>query len=97
MPKYSEQKVCGCYLYFTSECIIEAMHAHANEKGTIRRGAAKFWVHSDGSSTVADKGTLTSQQITGIQKHIKKNLPQMVERWSGFVGISPNQVDFKNR
>lgn len=27
MPKYSEFKIAGCYLYFTSKCIVEAMHA----------------------------------------------------------------------
>ena len=30
MPKYFDFMVCGYYLYFTSHCIIEAMHVHAN-------------------------------------------------------------------
>lgn len=97
MPKYTENKVCDCYLYFTADCIIEAMHAHANEKGTIRRGAAKFWVYSDGSTKVADKGTLSQQQIKGIQNYIKKNLPQMVEKWANFVGVDKSNVEFRNK
>lgn len=28
MPKYFEYKVCGYYLYYTSHCIIEAMHVY---------------------------------------------------------------------
>ena len=31
MPKYYEYKVCGYYLYYTSHCVIEAMHVHATE------------------------------------------------------------------
>lgn len=26
MPKYYQFKICGYYLYYTSHCIIEAMH-----------------------------------------------------------------------
>ena len=29
MPKYYEFMICGYYLYFTSHCVIEAMHVHA--------------------------------------------------------------------
>lgn len=31
MPKYYEFKVCGYYLYYTSSCVIEAMHVHASD------------------------------------------------------------------
>lgn len=30
MPKYFKYKICGYYLYYTSFCIIECMHVHAN-------------------------------------------------------------------
>ena len=29
MPKYYGYKAYGYYLYFTSHCIVEAMHVHA--------------------------------------------------------------------
>lgn len=32
MPKYYEFKVCGYYLYYTSHCVIEAMHVHASDR-----------------------------------------------------------------
>ena len=31
MPKYYGYKVFGYYLYFTSHCVVEAMHAHASD------------------------------------------------------------------
>lgn len=36
MPKYFDFKVSGYYLYYTSHCIIEAMHVHASNKKTHR-------------------------------------------------------------
>lgn len=44
MPKYYEFKVCGYYLYYTSHCIIEAMHVHASDKKLTESGSAKFFV-----------------------------------------------------
>lgn len=35
MPKYFEYKVCGYYLYYTSHCIIEAMHVHASDRKKV--------------------------------------------------------------
>ena len=35
MPKYYEYKVCGYYLYYTSHCIIEAMHVHASDRKKV--------------------------------------------------------------
>lgn len=42
MPKYYEFKVYGYYLYFTSHCIIEAMHVHASDGKLTEQGSAKF-------------------------------------------------------
>lgn len=42
MPKYYEDKICGYYLYFTASCIVEAMHAHASEKGLKGMGRQNF-------------------------------------------------------
>lgn len=35
MPKYYGYKVYGYYLYFTSHCIVEAMHAHAGDREIV--------------------------------------------------------------
>ena len=40
MPKYYSFMVCGYYLYFTSHCIIEAMHVHASDSSLTEEGAA---------------------------------------------------------
>ena len=32
MPKYFAFKICGYYLYFTSHCVLECMHAHASDE-----------------------------------------------------------------
>ena len=52
MPKYYQDKVFGYYLYFTSHCIIEAMHAHASDEELSEAGSAKFFVKSDGSTVI---------------------------------------------
>ena len=44
MPQYTEYMVEGHYLYFTSECIVEAIHAHASDKKLTRYRSAKFWI-----------------------------------------------------
>ena len=38
MPKYYEYKIYGYYLYFTSKCTLEAMHAHASDRSLRKRG-----------------------------------------------------------
>ena len=35
MPKYYDFMICGYYLYFTSHCIVEAMHVHASDPWRI--------------------------------------------------------------
>lgn len=81
MPKYCSEKVCGCYLYFTSHCTMEAMHAHASDHKLKERGSAKFFVKSDGSSVLARKGSLKPKQISGIQEYIKLNYLRMYVQW----------------
>ena len=41
MPKYTNDKVDGYYLCFTSKCIVEAMHVHAC-KSTTKGQSTKF-------------------------------------------------------
>lgn len=50
MPKYFHDKIANHYLYFTSQCIVEAMHVHASDKHLTEADSAKFFVRADGSS-----------------------------------------------
>ena len=40
MPKYSDYKVFNHYLYFTSHCIVEAMHVHAGDEELSEESSA---------------------------------------------------------
>ena len=42
MPKYYPFKIADHYLYFTSECIVEAMHVHASDRKLTEAQSAKF-------------------------------------------------------
>lgn len=44
MPKYYPFKIAGYYLYFTSKCIVEAMHVHASDSKLTEETSAKFFV-----------------------------------------------------
>ena len=63
MPKYFSFKVCGYYLYFTSHCVVECMHAHASDEELTEAGSAKFFVRGDGSSRITNRGKLTEYFI----------------------------------
>jgi hypothetical protein len=91
MPKYFNFKVYGYYLYFTSHCIVEAMHAHASDSKLTERGSAKFFVRSNGDTDVVERGTLTDRDIRRLQGFIKENYLEMYAKWSqrseqGFFG-----------
>lgn len=97
MPKYSDFKIAGCYLYFTSTCIIEAMHAHASDKRLTETGSAKFWVRQDGSTLLAKQGRLTDRQVRKIQEYIKINFISMCEKWADFKGLNDlSEIEFKS-
>ena len=81
MPKYCAEKVFGCYLYFTSHCTLEAMHAHASDRRLTEKRSAKFFVRADGSTVVARKGSLKPRQISGIQEFIRLNYLRMYAQW----------------
>ena len=53
MPKYYDFKVSGYYLYFTSFCVIECMHAHASDRKLTEAGSAKLFVKEDGETVIA--------------------------------------------
>ena len=84
MPKYYEYKIFGYYLYFTSKCTLEAMHAHASDKKLTEAGSAKFFVKSNGDSVVQNRGELNDRDILKIQRFIKENYITMFEKWSEF-------------
>ena len=49
MPKYYPFKIAGYYLYFTSKCIVEAMHVHASDSKLTEETSAKFFVKGKGA------------------------------------------------
>lgn len=91
MPKYYDFKVFGYYLYFTSHCIVECMRVHASDRKLTEAGSAKFFVKSDGSTVLQEKGVLNDREIRGIQSFIRENYREMYLKWSmlsdeGFYG-----------
>ncbi len=52
MPKYYRDRIANHYLYFTSQCIVEAMHVHASGRKMTEYNSAKFFVMSDGSTVL---------------------------------------------
>lgn len=87
MPKYFSFKVAGYYLYFTSKCIIEAMHVHASDSSLTEKGAAKFFVKGNGDSILQEKGCLTDREVNKIQAFIKDNYQSMYDKWSEYSKI----------
>lgn len=81
MPKYFSFKVCGYYLYFTSHCVVECMHAHASDEELTEAGSAKFFVRGDGSSRMTNRGKLMEREASQIQKFIAENYETMYLVW----------------
>ena len=81
MPKYFEFKVCGYYLYYTSHCVIEAMHVHASDGKLTERGSAKFLVRSNGETVVEHIGILNEREVRLIREFIKDNYKEMYLKW----------------
>lgn len=91
MPKYYEFKVYGYYLYYTSSCVIEAMHVHASDKKLTEAGSAKFFVKSNGDTTVERQGILSAREVRKIREFIKRHYKEMYLKWietsdTGFYG-----------
>lgn len=83
MPKYYSFKVCGYYLYFTSKCILEAMHVHASDSKLTEEGSAKFFVKGNGDSVLQERGRLNDREINKIQEFIKDNYQNMYGTLNG--------------
>lgn len=83
MPKYTNDKVDGYYLYFTSKCIVEAMHVHAG-KSTTNGQSTKFWVYEDGSSTMVGKSRMSAKTEKAIKEYIAVNYLDMYATWQRY-------------
>ncbi len=81
MPKYFPYKICGYYLYFTAHCVLECMHAHASDEELTETGSAKFFVRSDGSTRLMNRGRLSEREIRIIQDFIRENYESMYMTW----------------
>ena len=84
MPKYYAFKVAGYFLYFTSKCIIEAMHVHASDKKLTEAGSAKFFVKENGDSVLQEQGVLNDREVRKIQLFIKDNYKEMYLMWEQY-------------
>lgn len=82
MPKYYDFMICGYFLYFTSHCIIEAMHVHASDKKLTEAGSAKLFVKGNGDTEVQTQGKLTDKELRIIRAFIKENYKEMYIKWS---------------
>lgn len=82
MPKYYDFMICGYYLYFTSHCIIEAMHVHASDRQMTEGGSAKLYVKGNGDTIVKNQGILSDKQMRIIRNFIKENYKEMYIKWS---------------
>jgi len=82
MPKYYDFMICGYFLYFTSHCIIEAMHVHASDKKLTEAGSAKIFVKGNGDTEVREQGRLSDKELRIICAFIKENYKEMYLKWS---------------
>ena len=86
MPKYYRDKIADHYLYFTSECIVEAMHVHASDKKLTETNSAKFFVKANGDTVLQKRGDLTDVELNKIERFIKANYLDMYKKWKDFGG-----------
>lgn len=82
MPKYYRFRIADHYLYFTSQCIVEAMHVHASDKKLTEAGSAKLFVKGNGDTEVKEQGRLTNKELRIIREFIKTNYKEMYLKWS---------------
>lgn len=82
MGKYTEERIAGYILYYTMSCLNEGIiHVHANKGKPVERGSAKLWVHADGTSTVAERGNISSRDLLEIQSWIYRNIDLIQDKW----------------
>jgi len=87
MPKFFSEKVAGYYLYFTSHDAGEPVHSHASDSPKcIEAGSAKIWVYADGSTRIAEKGSVSDSDLRKICEYIKRNYIHMFKLWEKHFG-----------
>ncbi|MBE5774058.1 MAG: DUF4160 domain-containing protein [Clostridiales bacterium] len=86
MPKYYPFKIADHYLYFTAECIVEAMHVHASDRKLTETHSAKFFVKANGQTVLQKRGDLTDREINVINRFIRENYLDMYRMWKEFGG-----------
>ena len=84
MPKYIPDVVAGYYLYFTSKCVIEAMHVHSSDSTLAIAGSAKLYVYENGDTKVERQGCVNDIDMGKIRSYIKVNHAIMYEKWSEY-------------
>lgn len=84
MPKYTSDVIAGYTLYFTSKCVIEAMHVHASDKALTENGSAKLFVYDNGDTRIERMGQVNEKDMAKIQRYIKNNYIEMYKRWSQY-------------
>lgn len=73
------------------------MHAHASDTKLTEAGSAKFFVKSNGSSILKNRGALSDKELKTVQAFIKENYREMYLKWSvmsqnGFFGNNAQRV-----
>ena len=53
------------------------MHVHASDRKLTEAGSAKFFVKSDGDTTIQKQGQLNEREVREIRKFIKKKYKEM--------------------
>ena len=86
MPKWTDTKVAGYTLYFTTHDGGEPVHSHDSTKRLVEAGSAKIWVYQNGDTEVADSGNLSTTEIKRICKFIKENKQDLFEVWHKIFG-----------
>lgn len=84
MPKYTSDIVAGYTLYFTSKCVIEAMHVHAGDKCLSEDLSAKLFVYDNGDTSIEKWGQVNDKDMAKIQRYIKNNYIEMYKKWSQY-------------
>ncbi|SCY38759.1 protein of unknown function [Lachnospiraceae bacterium XBB2008] len=96
MPKYTNDIVAGYVLYFTSKCVIEAMHVHASDKELSEYGSAKLFVYSNGETRIMRWGTVCETDMNKIQAYIRNNYEVMYRKWAMYSDNGFYQGDENN-
>lgn len=58
-----------------------AMHVHASDRKLTESGSAKFFVMSNGETTVKKQGQLNDREVRTIREFIKQHYKEMYLKW----------------